>query len=88
MNRAEKPSQQEREQFVAEALALARNFLEISMTRKLPIGVILQAAMEVHRYAAQQLPKEAQGEISIAVAGYAGELLQGLSPLKPTQPSH
>lgn len=75
--------QMTREQFELESLALAREFLAVLHGRKLPTGVVLQAAMEVHRYAAKQLPTEAQSSLSFGMAAYAGELLQGLPPQSP-----
>lgn len=88
MNPTQTPPQLTREQFIEETTALAQEFLSIARDRKLAIGVILQAAMEVHRYAAKQLPREAQGEISIGIAGYAGELLQGLPVSQTHQSTH
>ena len=85
MNQTQSPPNLTREQFIEESTSLATEFLSISRDRKLSIGVILQAAMEVHRYAARQLPQEAQSNISLGIAGYAGELLQGLPAINPTQ---
>ena len=41
--------------------------------------------MEVHRCIARQLPPEAQSDISMGMASYAGELLQGLPAFDSTQ---
>lgn len=38
--------------------------------------VVLEALLIVHRYTVQQLPPDAIGTVSMAVAAYAGELLQ------------
>lgn len=88
MSTTQAQPQMTREQFELEALALAREFLAVLTGRKLPTGVVLQAAMEVHRYAAKQLPMEAQSSLSIGMAAYAGELLQGIPVSHPSQTTH
>ena len=74
-----------RKQFELQSLDLAREFLAVLHGRRLSTGVILQAAMEVHRCIARQLPPEAQSDISLGMAAYAGELLQGLPAFDSTQ---
>ncbi|WP_177340898.1 hypothetical protein [Comamonas thiooxydans] len=72
-------------QFELQSLDLAREFLAVLHGRRLSTGVILQAAMEVHRCIARQLPPEVQSDISMGMAAYAGELLQGLPAFDSTQ---
>ena len=80
-----------REQFELESTALAIEFWAVLRGRTLSVGVVLQAVMEVHRCVASQLPVEDQGQLSIAMAAYAGQLMQGLPPAptpSPTQPTN
>ena len=85
MSTSQAESQMTRELFELQSFDLAREFLAVMHGRKLSTGVILQAAMEVHRCIAKQLPPEAQGDLSMGMAAYAGELLQGLPAFDPTQ---
>ena len=68
------------EQFELESTSLVIQFLAVLTGRTLPTGVVMQAAMNLHRCVACQLPAEAQRELSMAMAAYAGELMQGLQP--------
>ena len=80
--------QMTREQFELESTALALEFLQVLRGRTLSTGVVLQAVMEVHRCVARKLPVEVHSELSMAMAAYAGELMQGLPPApipSPTQ---
>ena len=73
-------SQMTLEQFELESTSLVIQFLAVLTGRTLPTGVVMQAAMNLHRCVACQLPAEAQRELSMAMAAYAGELMQGLQP--------
>lgn len=75
------------EQFELESTSLVIQFLAVLTGRTLPTGVVMQAVMSVHRCVASQLPVEAQGELSMAMAAYAGELMQGLPPTPFTNSS-
>jgi len=68
------------EEFELESTALAIEFLSVMSGRTVPTGVVMQAVMEVHRCVARQMPLDAQAELSMAMAAYAGELMQGLKP--------
>ena len=85
MSASQTESQLTREQFEFQSFDLAREFLAVLHGRRLSTGVILQAAMEVHRCIARQLSLEAQSDISMGMAAYAGELLQGLPAFDSTQ---
>ena len=74
------------EQFKLESTSLVIQFLAVLTGRTLPTGVVMQAAMNLHRCVACQLPAEAQRELSMALAAYAGELMQGLPPVPFTNP--
>ena len=74
------------EQFELESTSLVIQFLAVLTGRTLPTGVVMQAAMNLHRCVACQLPAEAQRELSMALAAYAGELMQGLPPVPFTNP--
>ena len=74
------------EQFELESNRLAIEFLADLSGRTLSTGVVMQAVMNVHRCVASQLPAEAQRELSMALAAYAGELMQGLPPVPFTNP--
>lgn len=88
MSTAHTAPQMTRKEFELEALALAREFLAVLHGRRVSTGVVLQAAMEVHRYAAKQLPVDAQSDLSMGMAAYAGELLQGLPDSSQFQTTH
>lgn len=75
------------EEFELESTSLAIQFLAVLTGRTLPTGVVMQAVMNVHRCVASQLHAEAQRELSMAMAAYAGELMQGLQPAPFTNPS-
>lgn len=75
------------EQFELESDRLAIAFLEVLSGRTLPTGVVMQAAMTVHRCVASRLPAEAQEDLSMAMAAYAGELVQGLQPVPVPSPT-
>jgi hypothetical protein len=77
-----------REQFEAQVTALATEFLDLLKGRPLTTGVVMQAAMEVHRFTAAQLPRECQGDIAMAMAAYTGELLRGLPALQTSHITH
>ncbi len=79
-------SQMTLEQFELESTSLVIQFLAVLTGRTLPTGVVMQAAMNLHRCVASQLPAEAQRELSMALAAYAGELMQGLPPVPFTNP--
>ena len=75
------------EQFELESTSLVIQFLAVLTGRTLPTGVVMQAAMNLHRCVACQLPAEAQRELSMAMAAYAGELMQGLPPAPVPSPA-
>ena len=85
MSTSQAEPQMTRKQFELQSLDLAREFLAVLHGRRLSTGVILQAVMEVHRCIARQLPPEVQGDLSMGMAAYAGELLQGLPAFDPSQ---
>lgn len=86
MSTTQEMPQMTREQFELQTVDLAREFLAVLQGRRLSSGVVMQAAMEVHRCVARQMSTQAQGELSMAMAAYAGELMQGLQPIpSPTQ---
>ena len=88
MNTRQDMPQMTREQFEQQTVDLVREFLVVLQGRRLSSGVVMQAAMEVHRCVARQMPIQAQGELSIAMAAYAGELMQGLPAFNPSQTTH
>ena len=61
-------SQMTLEQFELESTSLVIQFLAVLTGRTLPTGVVMQAAMNLHRCVASQLPAEAQRELSMALA--------------------
>ena len=75
------------EQFELESDRLAIEFLAVLSGRTLSTGVVMQAAMTVHRCVASHLPAEAQEDLSMAMAAYAGELVQGLQPVPVPSPT-
>lgn len=87
MNTRQDMPQMTREQFELESTALAIGFLSVLSGRTVSSGVVLQAVMEVHRCVARQMPLDAQAELSMAMAAYAGELMQGLKPAPIPNPS-
>ena len=86
MNTPQEMPQMTLEQFELESTSLVIQFLAVLTGRTLPTGVVMQAAMNLHRCVASQLPAEAQRELSMALAAYAGELMQGLPPVPFTNP--
>lgn len=91
MNTTQEIPQMTREQFELESAGLAIEFLRVLSGRTLSTGVVLQAVMEVHRCIARQMSVDAQGELSMAMAAYAGELMQGVPPApvpNPSQPAN
>ena len=88
MTDSQEQTQMTREQFELQTVDLAREFLAVLQGRRLSSGVVMQAAMEVHRCVARQMPIQAQGELSMAMAAYAGELMQGLPAFNPSQTTH
>lgn len=88
MSTAHTAPEMTRQEFELESLALAREFLALLHGRRISTGVVLQAAMELHRYTAKQLPLDAQGDLSIGMAAYAGELLQGIPGSSQFQTTH
>ena len=88
MNETPTPPQMSREEFLRQSAELACEFIFLLRGRVLTTGVVMQAAMEVHRYAAAQMPLEDQCGVSKAMAVYASELQLGLSPLNFSQTTH
>ena len=87
MSTTQKMPQMTLEQFELESNRLAIEFLAVLSGRTLSTGLVMQAVMSVHRCVASQLPAEAQGQLSMAMAAYAGELMQGLQPLPVPSPA-
>ena len=87
MNTTQEMPQMTLEQFELESNRLAIEFLEVLSGRTLSTGVVMQAVMSVHRCVASRLPAEAQGQLSMAMAAYAGELMQGLQPAPVPSPA-
>ena len=81
MSTSQEMPQMTLEQFELESTSLAIQFLAVLTGRSLPTGVVMQAVMNVHRCVASQLSVEAQRQLSMAMAAYAGELIQGLHPV-------
>lgn len=81
MSTSQEMPQMTLEQFELESTSLAIQFLAVLTGRSLPTGVVMQAVMNVHRCVASQLSVEAQRQLSMAMAAYAGELIQGLQPV-------
>lgn len=88
MSTSQEMPEMTREQFELESMGLAIEFMAVLTGRTLSTGVLLQAVMNVHRCIASQLPAEAQGQLSMAMAAYAGELLQGIPAAQPSQTTH
>jgi hypothetical protein len=88
MNTAQTQPQLTREEFHQQSIALANEFLAVFRGRPVSTGLVMQAAMEVHRSAAMQLSPQVQRDVSMAMASYAGELLQGLSLPNSPQSIH
>lgn len=87
MSTSQEMPQMTLEQFELESTSLAIQFLAVLIGRSLPTGVVMQAVMNVHRCVASQLSVEAQGQLSMAMAAYAGELMQGLPPAPVPSPT-
>ena len=88
MTDSQEQTQMTREQIELQTIDLAREFLAVLQGRRLSSGVVMQAAMEVHRCVARQMSIQAQGDLSMAMAAYAGELMQGLPAFNPSQTTH
>lgn len=87
MSTTQKMPQLTLEQFELESDRLAIEFLAVLSGRTLSTGVVMQAAMTVHRYVSSRLSEEAQEDLSMAMAAYAGELVQGLQPVPVPSPT-
>ena len=87
MSTSQEMPQMTLEQFELESTSLVIQFLAVLTGRTLPTGVVMQAAMNLHRCVACQLSVEAQGQLSMAMAAYAGELMQGLPPAPVPSPT-
>lgn len=61
------------EEFQQAADAMAQEFAAVLTGRTLRTTVVLQALMQVYRFAANQLPPDTKADIYMAMATYAAE---------------
>ena len=66
-----------REQFEQQSRDLAAQFYQVLQGRALNSGVVLQALMDMHCYITTHLTQQERTSLSVAMAAYAGELLDG-----------
>ena len=75
------------EQFKRQSAELASEFYAVLQGRTVSTGLVLEALMLVHRHITTQLPPEMLGDLSMAIAAYAGELLHS-SQIQPPRTTH
>lgn len=62
-----------KEEFQQAADAMAQEFKAVLIGRTLRTTVVLQALMQVYRFAANQLPPDTKADIYMAMATYAAQ---------------
>ncbi len=75
MPQATQPTVQQREQFRQMAETMAQTIIR-ALDGPQHTFVVLEALCMVHRVTTLQLPADAVGQVAMAMASYAGELLQ------------
>lgn len=69
------PTPAQRSEFQQLAMDMSCQFIKAIEGYQSPY-VVMEALLIVHRYTVHQLPPEVIGQVSMAIAAYAGELLQ------------
>lgn len=80
MPQATQPTPEQRAQFQQAAEEVAKKIVQ-ALDGPQNTFVVLEGLVMVHRWTALQAPPDAIGQISMAMAAYAGELLQHSSAL-------
>ncbi|ART47579.1 MULTISPECIES: hypothetical protein [Acidovorax] len=75
MPKTTEPTPEQRAQFHQQANDLASQIVKALEGPQYPF-VLLEALCRVHRFTALQLPPDAVGQVAVAMAAYAGELMQ------------